>query len=302
MTLILFFLSCFLFVSYRKNLKSYQNIIKWTLFTTLVLCEVSFHLWLIVTNQWEVADLPLQLCSLSTFLSLFLFLKPNQKVFNLLFFIGLLPAILSMVTPDIVYQFPHFRFLKYFLHHSIIPFAVLYFILFEGYRVPRKAVFTSYLSLNVIAVAIFFLNRLLDTNFFFLASPSETETLLSFFGSGIMYYVSLEIAAIIVFIITYIPMGILQKREEKQLIQWQSVQFSQKTLQLIQKSVQFDNYHCWSNNFFDCREIIGLVSLVQGYFLHLSGVMSMGIGLIMGQSRYIVWDCGYLVCDKWPIH
>lgn len=124
-----------------------------------------------------------------------------------------------MVTPDIVYQFPHFRFLKYFLHHSIIPFAVLYFILFEGYRVPRKAVFTSYLSLNVIAVAIFFLNRLLDTNFFFLASPSETETLLSFFGSGIMYYVSLEIAAIIVFIITYIPMGILQKREEKQLIQ-----------------------------------------------------------------------------------
>lgn len=216
LTLILFFLTCFLLVYYRKSLKSYQNIIKWTLFTTLVLCEVSFHLWLILTNQWEVADLPLQLCSLSTFFSLFLFLKPNQKVFNLLFFIGFLPAILSMVTPDIIYQFPHFRFLKYFLHHSAIPLAVLYFILFEGYRVPRKAVITSYLTLNVIAVPIFFLNRLLDTNFFFLASPSETETLLSFFGSGIMYYISLEIAAIIVFIITYIPMGILIKREEKQ--------------------------------------------------------------------------------------
>jgi hypothetical integral membrane protein (TIGR02206 family) len=118
-----------------------------------------------------------------------------------------------MVTPDIVYQFPHFRFLKYFLHHSAIPLAVLYFILFEGYRVPREAVITSYLTLNVIAVPIFFLNLLLGTNFFFLASPSETETLLSFFGSGIMYYISLEIAAIIVFMITYIPMGILLKRE-----------------------------------------------------------------------------------------
>lgn len=214
-TLILFFLTCFLFVYYRKKLKSYQNLIKWTLFTILIVCEVSFHLWLILTNQWEVADLPFQLCSLSTFLSLFLFLKLNQKVFNLLFFIGLLPAILSMVTPDIVYQFPHFRFLKYFLHHSAIPLAVLYFILFEGYRVPRKAVITSYLTLNVIAVPIFFLNVLLDTNFFFLASPSETETLLSFFGGGIVYYISLEIAAIIVFIITYIPMGILIKREEK---------------------------------------------------------------------------------------
>jgi hypothetical integral membrane protein (TIGR02206 family) len=217
LTLILFFLTIFLFVYYWKKLKSYKNLIRWTLFTILIVCEVSFHLWLVLTNQWEVADLPLQLCSLSTFLSLFLFLKPNQKVFNLLYFIGLLPAILSMVTPDIVYQFPHFRFLKYFLHHSAIPLAVLYFILFEGYRVPKNAVTTSYLTLNVIAVPIFFLNRLLGTNFFFLASPSETETLLSFFGSGIMYYISLEIAAIIVFIVTYIPMGILLKREKKAL-------------------------------------------------------------------------------------
>jgi hypothetical integral membrane protein (TIGR02206 family) len=217
LTLILFFLTIFLFVYYWKKLKSYKNLIRWTLFTILIVCEVSFHLWLVLTNQWEVTDLPLQLCSLSTFLSLFLFLKPNQKVFNLLYFIGLLPAILSMVTPDIVYQFPHFRFLKYFLHHSAIPLAVLYFILFEGYRVPKNAVITSYLTLNVIAVPIFFLNRLLGTNFFFLASPSETETLLSFFGSGIMYYISLEIAAIIVFIVTYIPMGILLKREKKAL-------------------------------------------------------------------------------------
>jgi hypothetical integral membrane protein (TIGR02206 family) len=215
MTLILFFLTCFLLVFFRKNLKSYQNIIKWTLFTTLVLCEVSFHLWLILTNQWEVADLPLQLCSLSTFLSLYLFLKPNQKVFNLLFFIGLIPPILSMVTPDIVYQFPHFRFLKYFLHHSAIPLAVLYFILFEGYRVPLKAILTGFITLNIMAVPVFFLNLWLDTNFFFLASPSETETLLSFFGSGIMYYINLEIVGLIVFIITYIPMGILQIRENK---------------------------------------------------------------------------------------
>jgi hypothetical integral membrane protein (TIGR02206 family) len=214
-TLILFFLTCFIFVYYRKKLKSYQHIVKWTLFITLIICEVSFHLWLILTKQWEVADLPLQLCSLSTFLSLYLFLKKNQKVFNLLFFIGLLPAILSMVTPDIVYQFPHFRFLKYFLHHSAIPLAVLYFILFEGYRVPRKAVLTSFLTLNVIAVPVFFLNIWLDTNFFFLASPSETETLLSFFGSGVMYYINLEFVGIIVFIITYIPMGILLKRENK---------------------------------------------------------------------------------------
>jgi hypothetical integral membrane protein (TIGR02206 family) len=142
-------------------------------------------------------------------------MRKSQKAFHLLFFIGLLPAILSMVTPDIIYQFPHYRFLKYFLHHSAIPLAVMYFILFEGYRVPRKAVITSFITLNIIAVPIFILNQWLDTNFFFLASPSESTTLLSFFGSGVMYYINLEIVGIIVFIITFIPMEILLKSEKK---------------------------------------------------------------------------------------
>lgn len=212
-TLIIFFATCFVFVFFRNNLKPYQPFIKWTLFITLLVCEISFHLWLILTHQWEVDDLPLQLCSLSTFLSLYLFLKSSPKVFHLLYFIGLLPPILSMVTPDIVYQFPHFRFLKYFLHHSAIPLAVIYFIQFEGYRVPRKAVITSFLTVNIIAVPIFFLNILLDTNFFFLANPSESTTILSFFGSGVMYYINLEIAALIVFIVTYLPIRFLQNRK-----------------------------------------------------------------------------------------
>lgn len=216
-TLIIFFTTFFVMIYDRKKLKPHQPIMKWTIFSTLLVCEISQHLWLILTNKWEIDDLPLELCSFSTFIALFLCLKNNQKAFHLLFFIGTLPPILSMFTPGIVNQFPHFRFIRYFLQHSAIPLSVLYFILFEGYRVPRKAVLFGFLTLNIIAVPIFILNQLLGTNFFFLANPSETKTILSFFGSGIMYYVNLEIAALIVFIITYIPMAILQKKESKNI-------------------------------------------------------------------------------------
>jgi len=195
-TFLLFLVTCFILIHYRTSLKPYQAVIKWSLFIILIVCEVSHHVWLIMTKQWEVADLPLQLCSLSTFLCLYLFLKGNQKIFQLLFFIGLLPPILSMVTPELEYQFPHYRFLKYFLHHSAIPLAVLYFLHFEGYRLPKKAIITSFVTINIIAVPIFFINQLLDTNFFFLANPSEAKTILSFFGSGIWYYINLEIAAL----------------------------------------------------------------------------------------------------------
>lgn len=78
-TLILFFSTCCVLMFYRKKLKTNQLIIKWTLFSILLVCEISLHLWLILTKEWEVGDLPLQLCSLSTFLVLFLFLKKIKK-------------------------------------------------------------------------------------------------------------------------------------------------------------------------------------------------------------------------------
>jgi hypothetical integral membrane protein (TIGR02206 family) len=215
MVLVLFFAAGLLMILFRNQLRSYRGVLKWTLFSILLLSEVTHHIWLIFTKQWDVSDLPIQLCSLSTFIALFLFLKSSQKAFYLLYFIGTIPPILSMVTPDIAYQFPHYRFLKYFLHHSAIPLAVLYFILFENYRVPRKAILTSFITVNIIAVPVFFLNLKLGTNFFFLANPTEMKTILSFFGSGFVYYLNLEIVALIVFSLTYIPMGILQRNRAK---------------------------------------------------------------------------------------
>lgn len=212
-TLFLFIFTCWWLVYYRQALMPYQKIMKWSLFAVLLASEATHHMWMVFTDQWDVSNLPLQLCSLSTFIALFLFLKGNKKAFYLLYFIGAIPPILSMVTPDLIYQFPHYRYIKYFLHHSAIPISVLYFILFEGYRVPRKAVLTSFLTLNVIAVPVFFLNMVLGTNFFYLASPTETKTILSFFGTGVWYYVTLEIAALIVFYITYLPMHYIQKGE-----------------------------------------------------------------------------------------
>lgn len=201
-------------IFFHEKLKSYQSFIKRTLCSILILSETSHQVWYLATNQWKVSELPIQLCSISTFICIYLFLKPSKTAFYLVFFTGLLPPILSMVTPELFYEFPHYRFLKYFLHHAAITWSVLYFVFLEGYRVPKKAVWSSFLILNIIALPIFFINLLLDTNYFYLASPTETKTILSFFGSGVIYYLVLEFAAILVFIITYLPMGMLIKKEK----------------------------------------------------------------------------------------
>ncbi|WP_066254388.1 TIGR02206 family membrane protein [Neobacillus drentensis] len=217
-TLLLFFAACGALVYLRNKRKIYQQMIKWTLFILLPACEISLQVWLILTNQWNVSNLPLQLCSISTFLAVFLFLKKSNHLFYLLYFFGTLPPILAMVSPEIAYTFPHFRYIEYCLHHSVIALAAFYFILYEGYRVPRNAILFSFFTVNIIAVPIFFLNLQLGTNFFYLASPTEAKTILTFFGSGIMYYIYLEIAALIVFFITYLPMGVLQRIENRNKI------------------------------------------------------------------------------------
>ncbi|WP_204417901.1 TIGR02206 family membrane protein [Bacillus tianshenii] len=214
-TFLVFLAVCYVLVHFRKSLKPYQKGIKWTLFAILLISEISHQIWVVATNQWGVDDLPIQLCSFSTFIAMYLFLKSNTKLFHLLFFIGFIPPILSMVTPEMVYSFPHYRYIKYFIHHAAIAWAVLYFIYYEGYRVPRKAILTSFLTANLIAAPIFFINIFLDTNFFYLANPTESKTILSFFGSGVWYYINLELAALFVFFITYIPMWLLLKKEKR---------------------------------------------------------------------------------------
>jgi hypothetical integral membrane protein (TIGR02206 family) len=213
-TLFIFFTVCMILMKCRKSLEPYKTKIKWTLFSFLLVCVISLQTVLIILGEWSVGHLPLQLCSISTFLALYLFLKRNDKVFHLFYFIGLIPPMLSMISPDLAHQFPHFRYLRYFLQHSAITLSVLYFIIFEGYLVPRKAIFHSFIIINIIAIPIFIINLLLGTNFFFLASPTiEVETLLTLFGSGVMYYLYLELVAIMVLCISYIPMVILQKRK-----------------------------------------------------------------------------------------
>lgn len=217
-TLGLFFTVCIALVLFRNQIRPHKNIVKWTIFSILAACQVAQQLWLILTEQWQIGDLPLHLCSLSSFLAIYLFFKKSQKGFYVLYFTGTLPAILAMVTPEMSHTFPHFDYIEYFLNHSVIPFAALYFILFEDFRVPRKAILFSYLVVNIAAVPIFLFNLLFDTNFFYLASPTESKTILSFFGSGIMYYINLEVAALIVFSLTYIPMWQLIKVENRRKI------------------------------------------------------------------------------------
>ncbi|OAT83869.1 hypothetical protein A6P54_00785 [Bacillus sp. MKU004] len=204
LTLLLFFLSAAGLVRwYGKSRNS-----KWI--GTVLLCilcasEISYQIWSLVTGNWTIqSTLPLHLCSISTFVGIYLYFKRDSKIFYLFLYIGFIPPILALITPDNPYSFPHYRYIKYFLHHMAIPLMVLFLFYHDHYQVRKSSIFFGLGLLNCLAVPIFILNKVSGSNYFFLAGPPEGTTPLLWFGDDAVYIINLEIAAVIVFTVNYL--------------------------------------------------------------------------------------------------
>lgn len=172
----------------------------------LVLSEISFHLWFIYHQKWDIATtLPLQLSSISLFLAVFLLLSRQFLVFEITYFVGTASAIFAMMTPDLVYAYPHFRFVHFFIAHGGIVVTTFFMIIIEKYNPSYKSVWIAFVSLNLYVSFIFMLNLLLDANYMYLMAKPLSNTLLSYLGPWPFYLLSLEGITIIAFHLLYIP-------------------------------------------------------------------------------------------------
>ncbi|WLD93905.1 TIGR02206 family membrane protein [Alkalihalobacillus sp. AL-G] len=190
-----------------------QNLFRWTFLTILVLSEVTFQIWCFRYGVWDpTIHIPVQLCSISTFLAIYFLLKPSAERFEFLYYIALIPPLLAIITPDLLYGFPHYRFSKFFLQHIALPLTVLFYAIVQGYRPTFTAIWKSALLINVLALPIALLNEKIGSNYMFLEGPPITNTPLSWFGDGgWMYILSLAVVTIVVFIVTYLPFVFIRK-------------------------------------------------------------------------------------------
>jgi hypothetical integral membrane protein (TIGR02206 family) len=207
LVLVLFFTVFGLMIAFRESLKKgkTEKVAGLLLMVTLIASEVTYQIWAISYGVWDARFfLPLQLCSFSTFWGLYLYWRKNKSAFYFFYYIGLIPPVLALLTPDLIYDFPHYRFLKFFLHHMAIPLMVVYLLITKEYVLTIKSIWQGMLLLNLMILPIYILNKILGSNYFFLNGPPEGNTALSLFGTGILYYINLEIAALVIFFISYL--------------------------------------------------------------------------------------------------
>lgn len=179
---------------YREKLK----IEKWRaaeigMAISLLLIETTYHIWMLINGSWNVSHaIPLELCSISLILTVFLLLTRKKVIYEILLFTALLGASQAIFTPLLKYDFPHFRFFHFFYTHLMIIWVPLYFTWARGYRPTIWSVVKLFIFLNVLMPIIMIINKLVGGNYMFLSHKPDSASLLDVLGPYPWYILSLE--------------------------------------------------------------------------------------------------------------
>lgn len=223
LTIIIFITLTTLVFRYTK-MNDYSKQFRYFLLAVIVIEEILFKLWIIYESDKLLIDnLQLNLCGVSLMLSIFLLYNKNQTLYEIVFYWGIAGATQAILTPDIgQYGYPHFRFFQFFLSHGLILMVSVYMTAVEGLRLGKGSLKRIIIITNTYTLFVGIVNYLIGTNYLLLARKPDSASLLDFLGPWPWYILSLEVIAIILFSLIYIPFYLARNKKEDKNISFRS--------------------------------------------------------------------------------
>jgi hypothetical integral membrane protein (TIGR02206 family) len=188
--------------------------IRYCLASILVLNEIAWHVWDWVTGQWTIQTmLPLHLCSVLVWMSAIMLVTRSYTIYEFAYFLGIGGAIQALLTPDAgIYGFPHFRFFQIIISHGAIVTSAIYMTIVENYRPYWRSLLKIALWGNLYLAVVALINWFLGSNYLFIAHKPETASMIDNLGPWPWYILSLEVIAIILCLLLYLPYTLLDRR------------------------------------------------------------------------------------------
>lgn len=200
----------------RSYLIVYDALIRCLFFILLLGFELLYHYWLYSGGYWDMTfTLPLQLCSISLILSLLLLVTNSRILAVVLYFIGGVGAFAALLTPELFLGFPHFRFFQFFITHMLIIWTALYYVWVKGFYPNKKGVWMAFVILNSFAFIAYWVNRWTGGNYMFLSQKPENASPIDYLGPYPYYIISLEIIAIALFWLLWLPFARIGQTEKQ---------------------------------------------------------------------------------------
>lgn len=198
-----------LLYGFRARIRSntpVKTIIRYSILLGLLAPQILLYYWYAIVGLWSVKyTLPLELCSISQMLAIIMLFTRSKLLYQIVFFAGIGGAMQAMLTPDLDYPYPHFRFFHFFIVHIAIILAPLYMTWIESFRPTWKSVWITMVFLNILLVVVGGTDYWLDANYMFLREKPEGASLLDLLGPYPYYLVVEEGIAIVLFTLMYLP-------------------------------------------------------------------------------------------------
>ena len=182
------------------------------LVAALVLNKVAVY-WTIfsIERQGWQDSLPMHMCDWAAVAAIVALLWRGQVAYQMAYFWGLAGTLQATITPDLKYEFPDIRFLTFFISHGGTLVAVAFLTLGLKMRPWPVSLLRIVLWSNVYLVAAGMVDWLLDENYGYLRAKPHHASLLDHLGPWPWYILSLEAAAVISFLIYYLPFFVADK-------------------------------------------------------------------------------------------
>jgi hypothetical integral membrane protein (TIGR02206 family) len=207
-------------IVWRTKSPSAERVVVITLSALLV---VNYVVFMCLVRQFGAVSwqqiLPLQLCDWGMVVVIVAMLTGNQRWFEVAYFWGIGGTLQAVLTPNLRFAFPDFRFISFFVSHCGIIVGVVFLMLVHRYRPYPMAIVRVFLWTELYFVITMIADAYTGYNYGFLLHKPEAFSILSFLSdSRPLYLVQMHGVALLFFIILYLPFAVYDLASRRQIL------------------------------------------------------------------------------------
>ena len=167
--------------------------------------------------SWEQM-LPLQLCDWGMVVVIVAMWSGSLRWFEVAYFWGIGGTLQAVLTPNLRFGFPDFRFFSFFISHSGIIIGVIFLMLTRRYRPRPMSILRVFAWSEFYFVVTFIADGMTGCNYGFLLHKPEAFSILNFLSDWRpLYLVQMHFVALLFFIALYVPFAIVDLVRQKKL-------------------------------------------------------------------------------------
>src|SRR5882762_10260226 len=167
--------------------------------------------------SWQQV-LPLQMCDWGMVVVIVAMLTGNQRWFEVAYFWGIGGTLQAVLTPNLRFGFPDWRFISFFTSHCGIIVGVVFLMLTRRYRPYPMSIVRVWLWSEFYFVVTLIADEVTGFNYGFLLHKPEAFSILSFLSdSRPLYLLQMHGVALLFFLVLYAPFAVVDLATGKSL-------------------------------------------------------------------------------------